>query len=237
MICRRTSFRTTSVCTTFLLSTFWLTAASGDVVIYDNGAGGAAGIDNAFLSDIDGTSSGIVEDLVLADDVTLAATRVVTGIEWTGFYSFDDSPPALDGFFIEIYSDAVSGGPGSLLHVEAVFNDVNRVDSTTDIPDFPNSDIYNYSADINFTMTAGTTYWVSISNDTTLDTDDDWFWGALQSQGNNYASTDFGLTWQENFLDGTGNRLDFRLTGVPEPGATTIGCLAVMALALRRRRV
>jgi len=111
------------------------------------------------------------------DDVTLATTTVVTGINWSGVYGpfitpDDDFVAASeDNFEIRIYADN-AGTPGGLLQTFAVGNAVNRTAGI--IRPFLGADTqsFNYSADINFTFDANTTHWLSVLNNTTTDVDD-----------------------------------------------------------------
>jgi hypothetical protein len=130
------------------------TAHAGDVV-FDNGVGGAAGIDNAALSDADTSSLGYSN--FCADDVWLASGATITGIEWTGAYYFDNRPPDTDDFTISIYADA-NGPSGAALFTFNLGDDVNRIDSGTDLALFGGFDVYDFSAAINFVLPANTTY-------------------------------------------------------------------------------
>lgn len=196
---------------------------AGDVVVYDNGAGGAAGINDAFSSDV-------VSGIIGADDFVLVSNTIVTGVEWSGVYAFFNTPPASDSFTIEIYSDS-AGAPDSLLSSTVVGASATRTDSGFDEPTF-GFDIYEYSASITpFSATAGTTYWVSIFNDTTGD-DDSWLWGIINGTGNLHQSNDFGTNWFD-----AGHQADFRLTAIPEPtGIGLFGLTVICAAGLRRRR-
>ena len=102
-----------------------------------------------------------------ADDVQVAETQTVRQITWTGTYGGDlnqefPEPYELDDFTVEIYegtSDIPVGDPIGSFNVG---NDVNRTDTGTTIGPLGIKKVYSYSADIEVTLEAGKTYWVSI---------------------------------------------------------------------------
>ena len=192
--------------------------------VYDNGVGGASSLEIGYRSHV---NSPVVE-IIFADDVTLATTTQVTGIEWTGGYGIPGTPEG-DDFTLAIYADAAGGPMGPTPLQSFAIGEANRTATGFQI----NGDsfaVYAYSADIDFTLQAGQTYWLSIYNDTSTDSDgDDWYWGA-DLIGNASTSFDRGETWQPIFEPA----FDFRLTGVPEPAS--LGLLGVSTLALIRRR-
>ena len=102
-----------------------------------------------------------------ADDVQVAETQNVSQISWTGTYGGDLSqefpePYEVDDFTIEIYegtSDVPVGDPIGSFNVG---NDVNRTDTGATIGPLGMKKVYSYSADIDATLEAGKTYWVSI---------------------------------------------------------------------------
>ena len=192
-------------------------------IVYDNGVGGPAGIDDAFSSDLDVTIIG-------ADDFSLASTQTISVVEWSGVYAFFDTPPATDDFTVEIYADS-SGVPGTLLSSTNVGNSVNRTDSGFDDPVL-GFDVYEYSANVTpFAATAGTTYWLSIYGNT-VGEDDDWLWGIVNGTGNSAQSNDLGSNW---FV--AGHQMDFRLIGpaVPEPSSVSLLGLLFLFVATQRR--
>lgn len=208
-------------------------ASTADIIVYDNNAGGASGIDNIFNSDSDPDSAGIA-----ADDVLLSTTTMITGVQWTGLYALANTPPIFDDFTISFFGDD-AGQPsgGAPLATFAVGDAVNRTDSGFDLildpgPPILSADIYQYSAVIDFTMLANTSYWISIVNDTTSDTDDNYFWGLRSDGGNAHFSVDGGSNW----FDLTDSRTDFRLTAVPEPSSLLLTGIGI-AFSARRRRL
>jgi hypothetical protein len=193
-------------------------------VVYDNGAGGAAGIDNVYPSDPDNST-------FAADDFIPTASATLLSVQWTGIYAYVDTPPATDSFTIVFYADA-AGFPGTVVGTFPVGNAVVRTDSGVDL--FAGSDIYSYEATVNQAVTLGTSYWLSVYNDTTADTDDNWFWGDIGGAGNSVASNN-QIAWSSS--DG---QMDFVLEGtaVPEPGTAGLlmlgGCLGLFGRSRRR---
>ena len=102
----------------------------------------------------------------IADDVQVVETQNVRQISWTGTYGGDlnqEFPEAyeVDDFTIEIYegnSEIPIGDPIASFNVGDV---VNREDTGITIRR-GTQNIYSYSADIDVTLEAGKTYWVSI---------------------------------------------------------------------------
>ena len=165
---------------------------TAQTVVFDNGAGGAAGMDNGLLSDSDPVPQ--IGNLELAaDDFSVSVDSVITNVEWAGVYAFANSP-AVDDFAIQIYADN-NGPTDTPVATFDVGSNVNRVLTAFDFQGFFN--IYSYSAEIEFEATAGVTYWMSIDGQTFADTDDAWFWGSLSTTGNANISSDLGNTWSE----------------------------------------
>ena len=216
-----------AILTTLLLSLvlgFTLTvSASGDEIVYDNGAGGAGGTNTFIFADSDFPQW-------MADDVTLGSTKTVTGVEWTGQYDVpDNTPPATDDFTIAFFLGDVIGGPfGAPVAEFEVGNEVNRFDSGFD---FSGDDVYEFSADINFTMNAGTTYWIAIF-DNTVGENDFFAWGATNAGGDSFSSSDLGDNWGPPFPFS----MDFRLTVVPEPSSAAFLGICLIGSWMRRRR-
>ena len=198
--------------------------AFGQGVVYDNLAGGPSGVDLFLRSDND-------EPFITTDDVTLPTTTRITQVNWSGIY-FEftaGSIPQTDAFTILFFADDVglpdTGGP---IAEFSVGDNVNRVDSG--FTGAVSRDIYEYSANIDFTLNAGTTYWLSIANDTPSSSLD-FFGGVLNGQGNAFHSTDGGNSWTSRT-----HRLDFQLISIPEPNMFALEAVCLLALMLRRAR-
>ena len=186
---------------------FSLPSTLASLIVYDNGVGGAAGVIDGRLSDAD---FGFRQ----ADDVMLNTTTRVSGIQWTGLYGNSNAFPIQDDFTINIYSDSGSSpfGIAPIVSFE-VGDNVNRTDSGLNAGPL---DIFDYTADIDFTMNAGETYWISIFNDTSS-TEDFFFWSGSKNTGNGHQTFDAGVSWLNNNY-----QFDFRLTTIPEPAATIV---------------
>ena len=217
--------RSLSISLALFLFLAWLSSNSIGQVIYDNGVGGAANVNDAFSSDLD-------VDIVGGDDFMLATTMTFSRIEWTGLYAFDDTPPVLDLFNIRIHADA-AGSPGIVLNSYAPGNAVNRTDSGFVDPGFGFT-IYNYSVDIaSFTAMAATNYWLSIFGNT-VGENDDWLWGIINGAGNSAQSDSVGTNWTAQ-----GHQMDFRLVAVAVPEPTSAGFVCAFLagiLSVRRKR-
>lgn len=169
-----------------------------------------------------------------ANEFTLSSNDTVRSVIWRGLYSMGGTPQAVDDFNINFHADS-AGLPGALLQSFAVGNAVNRID--TGIVLFGCCSIFEYTADLGtgIALTAGPTFHVSISNDTTVDGNDDWFWALRVLSGSNSVSIDSGATWNID-LQETYFILDNANSSAPEPSiALFLGLSIAGAAALRRR--
>jgi len=205
-------------------------ANASDVLVFDNGAGGAAGSNNSIVSDRSFPNFS-------ADDFLLSSATTITRVEWTGRYG--GTPNATDDFTIAFFEDDGSGGasgfglPNSATQVSFdVGNNVNRTASEI-------GGIFSYSADVSFNAAADTRYFVSIFENTT--TDSIFFRRIVLSDvGDDSANNDSAnlnsvnstdlIGWRDN-----GNRDDFRLYAVPEPGSLAAFGMGAFFLTRRRR--
>ena len=131
-------------------------------LVFDNGTGGIEGVEATSTSYFNSES----DNFRVANDVTLDSTETISRISWSGNYSRGEAFE-VDDFTIEIYegiffNDNPYSPEGDPVAVFNVGNEVNRVDTGIDLPPVEEEDLYAYSADIDFTMEAGKTYWVSI---------------------------------------------------------------------------
>ena len=137
-----------------------------------------------------------------ANDFIPVTGGTITDISWKGFYFSDGTPQASDDFTINFYSDT-GGTAGGLL---ASFNVGDAVNRTGTGQFHSGSEFFSYQADIGagIDVLSGSTYWVSIFNDTTVDTNDDWYWATNTGMsGPGYArnaSTD-GISWEVTSSD------------------------------------
>ncbi|WP_227010293.1 PEP-CTERM sorting domain-containing protein [Pelagibius marinus] len=171
----------------------------------------------------------------IADDFQLQpGAATITDIHWWGVYADDNTATEPDDFTIRFYIDA-GGSPALDPLFEFAVGDVGRVDSGIDSGDF---DVYAYWVDIAaLTLAADTTFWLSIVNDTTADSGDDWFWSFVLG-GNGYSRGADGSTWISR-TDQLGFQLTNDAVAVPEPASLTlfgVGLGGLGALGWRRRK-
>jgi hypothetical protein len=137
--------------------------------VFDGGVGGASMVEL-------GIGSMVNEDTNNGDryatPIVLDATASVTSVEWTGSYERDvfnfDLPEVADRFVVEIYEDAGDGAPDTSSLVQYEVGGANRTDSGEVRQVFTSGQldyeypIYDFSAEVEYTMEAGKQYWVSI---------------------------------------------------------------------------
>jgi len=197
----------------------WATAATA-AVIYSNGPVAT----NGFVSDTD-------FPMFVADDFILApGASVITDVEWTGIYAFTNTPLA-DNFTIQFFA-SVAGSPAVTPFLSLAIGNPGRTDTGINIGA---SDLFTYSVNVApIPLAANTAFWISIFNNTSADTNDNWFWGMQDAAGNSFNRTSAVIAWTAQ-----GNRQDFHLTGplaVPEPSALALMAIGIVGLVGCRRK-
>lgn len=206
-----------------IMATTMLSGGAFADVIYDNG--GPDGV-TAWFSDPS------YADFRNADDFVLeCGASVITDIHWWGVYISENTQPASNDFTINIYDTAAGANlPGTSVYTNNAGN-VIGVDSGMDMQG--TWDIYYYSIFVDaIPLSAGTTYWLEIMNDTPNDPVS-WAWTASSQMGS-HAWGNNGV-WQNDF-----DEMAFKLTDdvpVPEPGTLFLLGLGVMCLAGTRRKL
>jgi hypothetical protein len=209
------------------------TYPSRGAIIFDTGPFTADG--GSMASDFS-TSTNLPSPVQRAADFVLQNASQITRVSWWGDYVPGNTPPGQDDFTLRIFTDA-SGTPSSSPLLQFSLGDLGRLDTGIDSFGFR---VYAYSALLASPaiLSGGTTYWLSIVNNTASDTDDDWFWqrvtrfsGTVQQRGDDTSP------W-EPYSPST---LAFNIEGVvvPEPSTyallTVGGVLVLLKRRLRRR--
>lgn len=201
-------------------------ALTADSFFFDNGVGGASNVENGIGAD---DTIGNKQ----ADNITPVSDVFINEIQWTGTYS--TFAPVLDDFSIEFYLDDGTNLPlGPPVAIFDIGNTATKTDSGFNVI----RDIYDYSVEIApLLLDANTTYWLSITNNTTDNPGERWFWGTQNFATNDRAfSFDLGETWTAS----TSNTslVDFRLIGetVPEPQSVLVLTFLASSLLVRRKR-
>lgn len=160
-------------------------APSADPILFD-GSIAPGDVNDLGANDSDAGGQRLAEDFSFPDPV------IVTSITFLGGY-FPTSTPQTDSFTLTIYKDNMGlPDPLSIVTQIALAN-LDRTDTGTDVFGI---DLYTYTASFaGVSLLGGTRYWLTIVNNTTGDTDDNWAWAGKHEVGNFARSFNGGVTW------------------------------------------
>ena len=196
--------------------------------IYDTGSFTADG--GAIASDFSSFAQG--GSYQCADDFILSSASQLTGLNWWGIYAFDNIVQGPDAFTVRIFSDA-GITPSSSPLFEFSLGDLGRVDTGVDSFGL---EVYAYSgllpSPVN--LESGTTYWLSIVNNTEANATDNWFWQRVTRFSGQVAVRESDSDYWGTLYPAT---LAFNLQGtvIPEPSTYALS-VAASALVLLLRR-
>ncbi len=173
-------------------------------------------------------SSGLFPENRAADNFALASDDIIGSVQFWGLWL--NNVTGAENFTAVIYDDA-AGSPGSVIATVALVNTT----STLTGADVLGLDEYLHTADLAtpFAVTAGTTYYLSIFNDSGLGDGGTWAWGTSDAEANGWLSTDFGVSFDNDTRIG-GNA--FRLVNIPSPASAALVGINALVVARRRRR-
>ena len=116
----------------------------------------------------------------IAEDFSFIGSVIVESITFLGGY-FPTNTPETDSFTLTIYNDKM-GLPDPLSIVAQIdLGNFGRTDTGVDVFGI---DLYSYTASFAGLILSGDTpYWLTIVNDTSGDTNDDWVWAGDPNVG------------------------------------------------------
>lgn len=166
------------------------------------------------------------------DSFVLTQDATIESVSWTGVdlnELLGWTPVNPTSFTVSLYADA-GGAPGSRLSFSLVGNSAGATDTGTDLLGL---NLYQYTGTLTtaFHASAGTTYWIGISDPTT---NANWFW-ASGSGGDGVHAGVVGGT-PGSFVDDMSFTLQGTVAAVPEPASAVLMLLGAAGLLARTRR-
>ena len=166
------------------------------------------------------------------DSFVLTQNATIQSVSWFGVdlnELLGASPLNPDSFTITLHADA-AGLPGAALSFSLIGNRGNAVDTGTDLLGLS---LFRYSATLTtpFQASAGTRYWIGISDPTTSG---GWFWASGSGADGNHVGVIGGEPG--TFVDDMSFTLDGTVTAVPEPTSGLMMLVGAAGVLLRRRR-
>lgn len=213
------------------ISALAATSASAQI-IYDNGVGTTGKGLYAEASD------GAGYDISAGDVFTAGTTGTVNAVDFSGEY-YSGSPETGDVFALNLYSASTVTGPGALI-VSDTFSSYTQLQvgthtiggTTTMLP------VYQFDGSLQqaFTLTAGTTYYFSISDLTSTGPDNfAVVYSDNQAGGSNLEYSAAGGTAGGYDMALDGATLAFQLKDVPEPSEWALLIFGAVGIVLARR--
>ena len=140
-----------------------------------------------------------------ADDFSITQDNILGSVSWQGIYLINGA--TTDNFTLRLFTDSLTSTPN-----QTPFWSENVANlSTRTVANNPNLFTYEANLSAGMSLTAGTTYWLSIVNNTT----NDWSWAASSTGGLAANRSLDSNPWTQG--NGT---FQFQLaTAVPAPGA------------------
>lgn len=198
------------------------TLAQAQTIVYDNGIN-TANVNGGFTSDPNSPR-------FTADTFTLAAPSTFNQVRFLGFYTSNTPTASTDNFTITFYN-TLAGTPDINPFAGGTFAIGDAAGRTaTGVNPFA-SDIYSYVVNLASTVSldAGT-YGISIVNDTTNDTDNNWVWATSFSGGSVFFRTNQADGWTVS-----GGETAFTLVSATAPEPGTLALLLPFAVGIFAR--